>query len=46
MLVCDQVVSLLKARGVEKIGCVGFCWGGKMIAHMAADPQISAGRYS
>jgi len=34
-----EIISYLKSSGVERIGMMGFCWGGWAIAHTTANPD-------
>ena len=33
-------IKLLKEAGVEKIGIIGFCWGGWLLTHFFSDPEL------
>ncbi|KAI8561433.1 hypothetical protein RHMOL_Rhmol04G0339200 [Rhododendron molle] len=37
-----SVVEALKAKGVSKIGCAGFCWGAKVVVKLGQHPYINA----
>jgi dienelactone hydrolase len=39
----DAAIALLRRKGSKRIGALGFCWGGWVVAHLSAAGKIAAG---
>lgn len=39
----DRILPMLREKGVQKLGCLGFCWGGWFVMHACAIPEFRCG---
>mmetsp|Transcript_12414 Transcript_12414/g.20160 ORF Transcript_12414/g.20160 Transcript_12414/m.20160 type:complete len:142 (-) Transcript_12414:685-1110(-) len=40
--IAKRVISDLKAKGIKHIGCIGYCWGGRLSMLFGCTDDVSA----